>query len=193
VLGQTLTALKMDLGWIGRRLPDDAPATRAKLTEMSAQIDEAVITVRRIATDLRPGILDDLGLAAAVEWQAREFEGRTGIQCRLQADLGAGTVDSLTSTAVFRILQESLTNVTRHSRATRVTVTLERQSGNLILDVHDDGVGIANADASNPQSIGLAGMRERAQLVRGDVTISGSPGKGTTIRVQIPWHEEAEV
>ncbi len=193
VLGQTLTALKMDVAWIGRRLPDDVPAARAKLAAMAALIDDTVVAVRRIATALRPGILDDLGLAAAVEWQAHEFENRTGIRCVLHAGLGDGTIDPMASTAVFRIFQESLTNVTRHSRATQVVVTLERRNGDLILEVRDDGIGIADADASNVRSIGLAGMRERAQLVGGIVSIAGAPGSGTTVRVQIPWRQEAHV
>jgi signal transduction histidine kinase len=190
VLGQTLTALKMDTAWIGRRLPGDMPAARAKLTDMAALIDEAVASVRRIATDLRPGILDQ-GLAAAVEWQVHEFESRTGIRCTLHASLGDGVVDPPSSTALFRILQESLTNVTRHSRATHVTVRLERRDGDLILEVRDDGIGIAEKEASNVRSIGLSGMRERAQLVGGGVSITGSRGDGTTIRVQIPWRQEA--
>jgi PAS domain S-box-containing protein len=193
VLGQTLTALKMDVAWIGRRLDGDVPSARAKLAAMATLIDDTVVAVRRIATDLRPGILDDLGLAAAVEWQAREFESRTGIHCALHASLGDGALDPTASTAVFRIFQESLTNVTRHSQASHVAITLERRDGDLILEVRDDGIGIAEADASNVRSIGLAGMRERAQLVGGAVSIAGSPGAGTTVRVQIPWRREAHV
>jgi signal transduction histidine kinase len=190
-LGQTLTALKMDVAWIGRRLPDDAPATVAKLAAMVTLIDETIMTVRRIATELRPGVLDDLGLAAAVEWQAQEFEHRTGIHCELDGAVGDGALDPLMSTAVFRIFQESLTNVARHSRASHVAVTLERLDADLVLEVRDDGIGIAAADASNVRSIGLAGMRERAQLVGGAFSISGAAGAGTTIRVRIPWRDKA--
>jgi signal transduction histidine kinase len=154
---------------------------------MGTLIDDAVVTVRRIATDLRPGILDDLGLAAAVEWQAQEFEHRTGIACALRGTVDQGAVDPLVSTAVFRIFQESLTNVARHSRASRVAVTLEHRHTDLVLEVRDDGIGIAAADASSVRSIGLAGMRERAQLVGGGFSISGAPGAGTTVLVQIPW------
>ena len=190
-LGQTLTALKMDAAWIRRRLADDMPQIGAKLAAMVTLIDGAVVTVRRIATDLRPGILDDLGLAAAVEWQAQEFEHRTGIACELRATVDQGEVDPLVSTAVFRIFQESLTNVARHSQASRVAVTLEHRHTDLVLEVRDDGIGIAEADASHVRSIGLAGMRERAQLVGGGFSISGAPG-GTTVLVQIPWHQEAK-
>ena len=190
-LGQSLTALKMDVAWIGRRLPDGMPATVAKLAAMTSLIDETVVTVRRLATELRPGVLDDLGLAAAVEWQAQEFEHRTGIHCALCARVDDGALDPLVSTAAFRIFQESLTNVARHSRASSVAVTLERLDSELILEVHDDGVGIAPADASNVRSIGLAGMRERAQLLGGGFSITGAAGDGTTVRVRIPWREKA--
>jgi len=181
----------MDVAWIGRRLPNDTPATFAKLAAMTTLIDETVVTVRRLATELRPGVLDDLGLAAAVEWQAQEFEHRTGIRCALCARVDDGALDPLVSTAAFRIFQESLTNVARHSRASRVAVTLDRLDSELVLEVHDDGVGIALADAANVRSIGLAGMRERAQLVGGGFSISGVAGDGTTVRVRIPWREKA--
>jgi signal transduction histidine kinase len=191
VLGQTLTALKMDVAWVGRRVGDGTLAIGSKLEAMGTLIDDAVVTVRRIATALRPGVLDDLGLAAAVEWQAREFEHRTGIRCALRSTVDDGALDPLVSTAVFRIFQESLTNVARHSRASHVAVTLEQLDADLVLEVRDDGIGVTTADASSVRSIGLAGMRERAQLVGGGFTISGAAGVGTTVRVQIPWRHEA--
>jgi signal transduction histidine kinase len=187
VLGQTLTALKMDVAWIGARSPSDAPpAFRQKLDAMSRLIDETVVTVRRIATSLRPGVLDDLGLAAAVEWQANEFEQRTGIPCALRITIDDEALDPQLSTALFRILQESLTNVARHSRASHVSVRLEQAGDGLILEVRDDGVGIAAADAASTRSIGLAGMRERAQLVGGSLSIFRAAGAGTTVRAQVP-------
>lgn len=185
VLGQTLTALKMDIGWMGIRLPEDASAIRTKLAAMAALIDETVVAVRRLATDLRPGLLDDLGLPAAVEWQAQEFERRTGIPCSVSTTVDE-TTDPLVATAIFRILQESLSNAARHSRASRVLVTLEDCGSDLVLEVRDDGVGIAPAAAANTRSIGLAGMREQAQLVGGGFSISGAAGAGTTVRAQIP-------
>jgi signal transduction histidine kinase len=191
VLGQALTALKMDVAWIGRRLPDGTPATRAKVAATAELIDETIGTVRRIATDLRPGVLDELGLAAAVEWQAREFEYRTGIHCALRTTVDGVALDPLVSTAVFRIFQESLTNVTRHILPAPVTVTLERRLADFVLDVQDDGIGMAAADASSHRSIGLAGMRERAHLVGGGVSVSSAAGAGTTVLVQIPWRKEA--
>jgi signal transduction histidine kinase len=185
VLGQTLTAFKMDVGWISRRLTDNAPATRAKLVSMVALIDDAVAAVRRMATDLRPGVLDDLGLAAALEWQAQEFEQRTHIRCALRVSVD-DALDPLVATAMFRICQESLANVARHSRASCVTVTLDRCETDLVLEVQDDGVGITDADATSTRSTGLAAMRERAQLVGGGLFISGAAGVGTTVRAQIP-------
>ena len=185
VLGQTLTALKMDTGWIGLRLPEDASAIRTKLAAMAALIDETVVAVRRLATDLRPGLLDDLGLPAAVEWQAQEFERRTGIPCSVSTAVDE-TTDAAVATAIFRILQEALSNAARHSRASHVLVTLENCGSDLVLEVRDDGVGIPPAAAANTHSIGLAGMRERAQLVGGGFSISGEAGTGTTVRAQIP-------
>lgn len=188
VLGQILTALKMDTAWLGSRVPDAIPALHAKLVAMAALIDDAVATVRRIATDLRPGILDDLGLAAAVEWQVQQFR-QPGIRCAVHTRVAHDALDPLVSTAMFRILQESLTNVARHSRASHATVTLELRGADLVLEVRDDGVGIAPEAASTARSIGLTGMRERAQLVGGDFSISGAGGRGTTVLVRIPQRE----
>jgi len=153
---------------------------------MARLIDDTVATVRRIATSLRPGVLDDLGLAAAVEWQAQEFEQRTGIRCVLRTTVDDGTLDPLLSTALFRILQESLTNVARHSRASLVSITLEDLDTDLALEVRDDGIGISPSAAANTRSIGLTGMRERAQLAGGGLSISGAAGVGTIVRAQVP-------
>jgi signal transduction histidine kinase len=186
VLGQSLTALKMDVAWIGSRAPDAPPPFAKKLAAMPGLIDDMVVTVRRIASDLRPGVLDDFGLAAAIEWQAQEFEQRTGVSCVLRTAIDDGALDPLLATALFRIFQESLTNVTRHSRASRVSVTLEHRGTDLVLEVRDDGVGIESVDAASTRSIGLTGMRERAQLVGGSLSVTGAPGAGTTVRAQVP-------
>ena len=186
VLGQTLTALKMDVAWIRSRSPDAVPAVVQKMAAMTGLIDETIVTVRRIATSLRPAVLDDLGLAAAVEWQSQEFEHRTGIRCALRTSIDEEELDPLLSTALFRIVQESLTNVARHSRASLVSVTLEHSSTDLLLEIRDDGIGISATDAANTRSIGLTGMRERAQLVGGGLSISGAAGAGTTVRVRVP-------
>jgi signal transduction histidine kinase len=193
VLGQTLTALKMDVSWVGARSPVDAPvAVRQKLTAMTGLIDDTIVTVRRLATSLRPGVLDDLGLAAAVEWQTQEFEQRTGIRCVLRTTVDDETLDPLLSTALFRILQESLTNVARHSRASRVSVTLADSGTHLVLEVHDDGVGISASAATNTRPIGLTGRRGLVQLAGGKLSISGTPGACTLVRAQVPCRARAD-
>jgi signal transduction histidine kinase len=192
VLGQALTALKMDVAWIGRRLPSGSLEERDKLNAMVTFIDQTVVSVRQLATDLRPGILDELGLAAAVEWQAREFERRTGIRCQFHTAIGEEALDPLVSTALFRILQESLTNVARHSGAGRVDVRLEQQGDDLVLEVRDDGVGITSLAAANARTLGLAGMRERARVVGGRFSITGANGAGTTVVVKVAGPKGAE-
>jgi signal transduction histidine kinase len=192
VLGQALTALKMDVAWIGRRLPSGSSEERDKLTSMETFIDETVVSVRQLATELRPGILDELGLAAAAEWQSREFESRTGIRCGFETAIGEKAIDPLVSTALFRILQESLTNVARHSRANRVDVRLEQRGAELVLEVRDDGVGITSVEAANVRALGLAGMRERARVVGGRFSITGVSGAGTTVLVQVAEPRGAE-
>lgn len=192
-LGQTLTALKMDVSWVGARSPDGVPALKQKLTAMAGLIDDTIGTVRRIATSLRPGVLDDLGLVAAVEWQAQEFQQRTGIRCVLRTQIDDVAVDPLASTALFRILQESLTNVARHSRASLVNIDLEPSGDDLVLEVRDNGIGMLPAVATSTRSIGLTGMRERAQLAGGAVSISGTAGAGTAVRAQVPRRTAAGV
>jgi two-component system, NarL family, sensor histidine kinase UhpB len=185
-LGQALTGLKMDLYWLSTRLPKNLRAVREKTKTMSAHIDSTIQTVRRISTELRPGILDDLGLVAALEWQAGEFQKRTGIKCEVTSELPEAILDEELNTAFFRIFQESLTNVVRHAEASQVDVRLWEKEGNLWMEIKDNGRGVSEAELSNTKSIGLLGMRERAALLSGEVTISGAPGQGTTVRVRIP-------
>jgi signal transduction histidine kinase len=153
---------------------------------MSRLIDSTIQSVRRIATELRPGVLDDLGLMAAIEWQAQEFQTRTGIRCQVTLPVEDVTLDAASSTAIFRIFQEILTNVARHGSATSVSVSLKEQAGNLVLEAQDNGKGIAESEISSPKSLGLLGMRERALPFGGEVKIRGTPGKGTTVTVRIP-------
>jgi PAS domain S-box-containing protein len=185
-LGQALTAIKLDLTALLRDLqPDQGPAVRRGQSILKL-LDETILSVRRIATDLRPGVLDDLGLVAAVEWAAEEFQARTGIKCRLSMPDVDIAMDPERATALFRIFQETLTNVARHANATQVNVRLVKQNGDLSLEVCDDGKGITEKQLSVGQSLGILGMRERALLLGGELTISGGPGKGTTVRVRIP-------
>jgi PAS domain S-box-containing protein len=185
-LGQALTAIKIDLAAFIRDLPGDSGLQRQRSQSILKLLDETIQSVRRIATELRPGILDDLGLVAAVEWAAEEFQARTGTKCELSLPGVDIALDPERATALFRILQETLTNVARHTNAARVDVRLAQENGNLILEVHDNGQGIGEEHLSESRSLGILGMRERALLLGGELTISGAPGKGTTVRVRIP-------
>jgi len=185
-LGQALTGLKMDLYWLASRLPKQLRAVREKTKTMSAHIDSTIQTVRRISTELRPGILDDLGLVPALEWQAAEFQKRNGIKCEVISEVAEPILEEELNTAFFRIFQESLTNVVRHANARRVDVRLWEQDGNLLMEIRDDGRGISESDWTNTRSIGVLGMRERASLLGGELTITGVPEQGTTVRVRIP-------
>jgi signal transduction histidine kinase len=156
-----------------------------KIEDMAALIDDTVERVRRIARELRPGVLDDLGLEAALEWLGQDFEGRTGVGTSVRSTLGDTRVERDAATALFRIAQEALTNVARHARASRVTVLLGRDGGRLSLEVRDDGVGISDETAASTRSLGLLGMRERARRLGGDLTISAAPGRGTVVTVSV--------
>jgi len=184
--GQALSALNMDLSWLSKRLPADQPHLAEKTSAMSDLIDSAIQTVRRVATELRPGLLDDLGLAAAMEWQAEEFAERTGIGCDLYLGDEEIVLDRDLATAIFRIFQETLTNVARHAQATEVRVELEDKPGELVLIIRDNGKGITESQVSHPRSLGLMGMRERARSWGGEVAFQGVPGQGTTVTVRIP-------
>ena len=185
-LGQLLTGLKLDLAWLATRLPMTQEYMREKIRTMSGLVDDTIKSVRRIATELRPGILDDLGLTAAIEWQTQEFQTRTGIRCEFVAERGNGIEDADKRTALFRILQETLTNVARHAHATEVVVSLQQDEDHYELCVKDNGRGITDAEMVARKSLGLLGIQERARLLGGDVRIIGRPGTGTTITVRIP-------
>ncbi|HEX4644346.1 MAG TPA: sensor histidine kinase, partial [Verrucomicrobiae bacterium] len=190
-LGQSLTGLKMDLAWIRNRLqsPDPEgtrPALLEKIGAMGSLIDGTANLIRKICTELRPGILDDLGLPAAIEWQAREFQSRTGIACAVALETENLSLDPERSTAVFRIFQEVLTNVARHARATRVEVWAGRIEEQTVMQVSDNGRGIEEIELAGVKSLGLLGMRERAALFGGQVSIRGTRGEGTRIIVRIP-------
>jgi PAS domain S-box-containing protein len=185
-LRQALTAIKMDLAALTRELPADRPQPSVRIDRLLKLVDETIQSVRRIATELRPGILDDLGLVAAVEWAAEEFQARTGTTCRVRLPESDIAMDPDRATALFRIFQETLTNVARHANATEVDVTLARSNGDLSLEVRDNGKGIADAKLIEGHSLGILGMRERALLLGGEFTISATPGTGTTVKVLIP-------
>ncbi|HYP16933.1 MAG TPA: PAS domain S-box protein [Opitutus sp.] len=191
VLAQELTRLKIDLVWVAKRLaqPVEEPIRRmlvARVEDATAQTDVAISTVQRIATELRPVILDSLGLAAAVEWQVEDFGRRTGLACKATAPSGDSALDRDRATALFRILQESLTNVARHANASAVEVDLTEDDAGATLVVRDNGDGLDAEKADDPHAIGLLGMRERAAAFGGSVEISGRPAGGTTVVARIP-------
>jgi len=192
-LGQILTALKMDLSWVGKRIPEKQELLFKKIEGMLQLVNVTIQTVKRISTELRPGLLDDLGLTAAVEWQAGEFQHRTGIQCKVSLGPDHIFLDREQSTAVFRIFQEALTNVTRHANATIVKVNLREKDGNLVLKVKDNGRGIKEKQITNSRSFGIIGMRERALTQGGEVKIRGIPGKGTVVTVSAPLNKERQI
>lgn len=186
-LGQVMTALKMDLSWLSKRLPKDQAPLLEKTLSMSKLVDMTVQTVQRISAELRPGLLDDLGLTAAIEWQTAEFRKRTGIECEAALDLDGISLDRERSTMFFRILQEALTNVVRHAQATKVKIGLTRREHKLLLKVRDNGKGITNSKVYEATSLGLIGMRERARHFRGEVKIRGIHNKGTILIVSVPF------
>ncbi len=183
-LGQALTGLKLDLSWLSGKLRG-ARGLQRKIKGMTTHIDETINTVRRIATDLRPGVLDSLGLVAAVEWQAGEFQQRTRIPCAVSIDVAETTLDPEFTTVCFRIFQETLTNIIRHAQATQVEVRLTQSDGFLVLTVRDNGRGISERDIT-ARAIGLIGMKERAAQVGGEVFFFGLPSHGTTVTLRVP-------
>ncbi len=187
-LGQALTGLKMDLVWVNNKIQPTDETIQKRIASMMALADSTIHKVRKIATDLRPGILDDIGLAAAIEWQGKDFSERTGINFSFHLDEEL-QMDEKRSTAFFRIFQESLTNVIRHAQAKNVAISLRRDGSNVILSIEDDGKGIAQNELSNPRSVGILGMKERAASFNGEVNVAGVPNKGTTVRVRIPLGE----
>ncbi len=189
-LGQALTALKLDVGWLLGNVAGSGPVS-GKLTGMQSLLDGTVAAARRISSDLRPLMLDDLGLLAASEWLVHNFTQRTGIRCELVVGPGEFDLPDPHATAIFRVLQESLTNAAKHSAATQVEVTLEREGASLVLTVTDNGRGFEAAEPRKPGSHGHLGLRERAYLLGGEVAIEGIPGSGTRVELRLPAPQAA--
>lgn len=190
-LGSLLTSLRWDLEWVAKGLPEmDAPPVPAmsqKVTDMLGQTDTMIGIVRRIASELRPTVLDVLGFTDAIHWQARQFQDRTGlvVHCDSPA-LGELGLNQEQSTTAFRIFHEALTNILRHARATRVDVTMAKSDDAFTMTIHDDGRGITEQEKSGPLSIGLLWMRERALLIGAELDINGVEGEGTAVTIRIP-------
>jgi len=185
-LGQQLSMLQIDLTYLEDQLPKSKKAVLDRIHSMEEMVNTIIHSVQRIATELRPSLLDDLGLAAAIEWQGKEFQKRTGIECKVILGQEEGAVDRDRSTALFRIFQETLTNVSRHAQAKRVEVYLREDPRDLVLEVWDDGKGISHSQIASPKSLGLIGMRERVHPWGGTIHITGSPGHGTRVVVRLP-------
>ncbi|HEY8388603.1 MAG TPA: sensor histidine kinase, partial [Parasegetibacter sp.] len=190
-LGQMLTGFKMDVSWLHRRIADSTEeGVNERLESLKKLVDEAVHFVRRLAAELRPSVLDDLGLVAALEWHSLEFQKRFNINVSFKADQENLQVPSEVGIGLFRIYQESLTNVARHASAQNVTATLESAPGQVCLSIMDDGKGFDMNSTGNRKTLGLLGMRERAHMIGGQLDIISSPGKGTAVIITVPLKQD---
>ncbi|MFO1302240.1 MAG: PAS domain-containing sensor histidine kinase [Burkholderiales bacterium] len=185
-LGQALTMMRMDVAWCKANLAAAHAAAPAKLDRMEQLLKTTVAATRRIASDLRPLMLDDLGLVPALEWLAQNMTQRAGVACDFSIDDPGIVLPPAHSTAVFRIVQEALTNIAKHAHATRASIAVRRDGDSIEISIHDDGVGFAADDPRKPESFGLLGLRERISLLRGTATIVSAPGAGTRIVVRLP-------
>lgn len=185
--GQTLTCLQLGLSWVAGTVTPKQQPLQEKIRSLSALVTTMIQSVRRIANELRPGVLDELGLVKTLKSEAREFQGHTGIQCGFETNIGASHKFARAgSIAIFRVVQAALTNVARHARASRAMIVLRKSRHDLTLTVNDNGKGISSRLVSNQDSLGIIGMRERAIALDGTLTLRGSRGKGTTLQVRIP-------
>ena len=185
-LGQNLTVLKLDLEMIQIKKCTDCKILDESLNSMRDSIDHTISKIRQIASDLRPPLLDSLGLVAAIEWQINEIKKRSTVEFVVLLNEDAESLDQKTATVVMRIFQEGLTNIIRHSRATEVTVSLCKRDGRLILELADNGCGISQKQLASPKAYGIMGMGERARICRGELKIIGNPGSGTILTLSIP-------
>lgn len=192
VVGQGLTALKFDLHWIKKNISNPSKELEAKFEQMTHLIDDTTTSVQRISTELRPGLLDDLGLYYALEWQAKQFEERTGIKTRLNCEPEDFTLDEKISVQFFRIVQESLTNIARHSKASEATISVKINNSKVELTISDNGMGISDENINDPKSLGLLGIHERVHSIGGILEISGQKNNGTIVKVQVKINEEVK-
>lgn len=188
-IGGLLTGIKTDAMWLKKHLADD-PAAQQKLADLGELLEQVVGSTKRIAKALRPAILDQ-GLPAALEWQAREFQQRSGIACKFNSNEENLRLDPGSATGVFRVFQEALTNVSKHADARSVDVQLFSNDSNVTLEVRDDGQGLQDEDMTKPESFGLRGMKERITQLGGWIEVNGAPGQGTTVMLSIPRKPES--
>ncbi len=194
-LGVRLTCLKLDLARLQSMMGESIfprEKMEEKILSMTAEVDSTIASAQGLVAELRPGVLDDLGLVAAIEWQCQDFERRSGIRCCCEAREGDIQLDRRQATAAFRICQEALMNVARHAKATSIRVLVEQLNGDLLLEIQDNGLGIPVEKLTDSASLGLLGMRERAASLGGQIEIAGQPGKGTTVMLRLPCSEQAD-
>ena len=184
--GQALTSLHLGLSWISRKLTPGQRPLREKIRSLLATTTSLIRSVKNIATELRPGVLDQLGLVKTLKSEAREFEGHTGIPCRFKMNIAKARFDRSAAVAIFRIVQAALTNIARHAHASRALITLMKSKNNLILTLMDNGKGISRKVIDSHDSLGITGMRERTLALGGTFTLGGSRSKGTILTVRIP-------
>ena len=185
-LGYALTALKLDLAWLVKKMNVKDENLVDKSKTMSELIDTTIQKVRSISTQVRPSILDHFGLTAAIEWQTNEFQKRTGIRCKLIIEPKEMIFEDPYATAIFRIFQETLTNISRHARATRVEVSFTESGDNIVLRVTDNGIGMDMDSKTHQKSLGLIGIRERSHFIGANVEIISKPGSGAQVLLTIP-------
>ena len=185
-LGQQLTVLKMDVSWLNKKMPMDDEPVKRKLKSLTDMLDGTVKTVRRISSELRPSVLDDLGLVAAMEWHLNEFERRSGIKTEFHEPEIELETNETVKTGLFRIFQESLTNVVRHAAASKVKINLSEKNGFILLRIEDDGKGFNKLQVHNKRTLGILGMKERTAMMGGTYVIESSPGQGTIVVVSVP-------
>jgi signal transduction histidine kinase len=188
-LGQQLTVMKMDVSWLQRHAGKADDILRQKTEDLIKMLDQTVRTVRRIASELRPSLLDDMGLEAAIEWHLEEFEKRSAIRIRFDNELIEDTIPDAFKTGLFRIVQESLTNVGRYAKAKNATISLQQQNDQLVLIIQDNGVGFDKEKLGGKKTLGILGMKERAAMMGGTYEIISAPGKGTTVTVKVPLRQ----
>jgi PAS domain S-box-containing protein len=187
-LGQMLTFLKIQITLIGKKLTDNQQILKDKVDSSLKLIDDLIDTIQKISEKLRPTVLDELGIASAIDWQTKDFSERTGINCVCELPKDELPLDKEKSTAMFRIFQEAVTNIARHANASRVSISLKEFKQNIILEIKDNGKGITENQINDPRSLGILGMKERAVLFGGTLTIKSSMNSGTTVRVELPFN-----
>ena len=182
-LGQALTVIKLDLSWLQKKPQQNQQEFRKKVKSMMDHVDNTIKRMRKIVSELRPSMLDDLGLVPAIEWQVKEFQKRTGIRSRLRSNVEEADITPERSAAVFRVVQEALTNVMRHAKAKSVQIDLQKKNGLLKISVSDDGRGMKNGVITDIKSLGILGMKERILRIGGDFKIHSTLGSGTRVEI----------